>query len=551
MGFQDLLHQVGGQGRFQIIQMGFLFICNGLAMQHILLENFTAAIPGHRCWVPILDNDTVSHNDTGILSHEALLRVSIPLDSNLKPEKCQRFHQPQWQLLDLNGSSPKASEPDTEPCVDGWVYEKSTFPATIVTKWDLVCESQALKSVAQFLFMTGTLVGALVYSHLSDRLGRRRILRWCLLQLALADTCVVLAPSFPIYCSLRFLSGLSTTTIVTNSVLLTLEWSVPRFQATGVTLMTCSYSIGQIILGSLAFAIREWQTLQLAVSVPLFVLFLSSRWLAESARWLIFNNKLEEGLKELRQAARMNGIKNAGEMLTLEELKATMQEEREEVQNKPSLCDLFNSPTLRKWIQLTSFVKFVNSMSGFGLLFNLQHLGNNVFLIQVLFGITSLIAKGVALWAMRQIGRQKSQVIFKFMLGIAVLVLTFVPQEQPTLRVILAILGMGAVSATGACAHLHSSELFPTLIRARTSGINIMASGSGAALSPLLMTLMVYSRPLPWIIYGIAPILAGFAVLLLPETRNRPLPDTIQDVENLKKDSKKGKDDSCVKVTPF
>ncbi|XP_045153238.1 solute carrier family 22 member 9 isoform X3 [Echinops telfairi] len=443
MGFQDLLHQVGGQGRFQVLQLAFLFISNVLVIQHLLLENFTAAIPGHRCWVPILDNDTVSDNDTGIFSHEALLRVSIPLDSNLKPEKCQRFHQPQWQLLHLNGTSPKASEPDTEPCVDGWVYDKSTFPATIVTKWDLVCESQALKSVAQFLFMTGTLVGALVCSHLSDR------------------------------------------------------------------------------------------------------------WLAESARWLIFNNKLEEGLKELRRAARMNGIKNAREMLTLEELKATMQEELEEARNKPSLCDLFNSPTLRKWIQLTSFVKFVNSMSGFGLLFNLQHLGNNVFLIQVLFGVTSLAAKGVALWAMRQIGRQKSQVIFTFTLGIALLVLTFVPQEQPTLRMILAILGMGAVSATNACAHLHSNELFPTLIRARTSGINVMASGTGAALAPLLMTLMIYSRPLPWIIYGVAPILAGFAVLLLPETRNRPLPDTIQDVENSTKDSKKGKEDSWVKVTPF
>ncbi|XP_006875126.1 PREDICTED: solute carrier family 22 member 9-like, partial [Chrysochloris asiatica] len=148
--------------------------------------------------------------------------------------------------------------------------------------------------------------------------GRRLNLRWCFLLMAVADTCVVFAPSFPVYCLLRFLAGLSTTSIMTNSILLTVEWSLLKFHATGVMLIVSSYSIGQIILGGLAFAIREWQTLQLVVSVPIFVLFLSSRWLAESARWLIVNNKPDEGLKELRKVARINGIKNAGELLTIE-----------------------------------------------------------------------------------------------------------------------------------------------------------------------------------------------------------------------------------------
>ncbi|XP_057583437.1 solute carrier family 22 member 10-like [Hippopotamus amphibius kiboko] len=552
MAFEELLDEIGGLGKFQILQMVLVLPPVMIAACHILLENFTAAIPGHRCWVPILDNDTVSDNDTGTLSSDVLLRISIPLDSNLKPEKCHRFLLPQWQLLHLNGSFSNMTDLDTEPCMDGWVYDHSSFSSTIVTEWDLVCDYQSQKPLVQFLFMAGMLMGGLIYGHLSDRFGRKLILRWCLLQLAISGTCTAFAPTFLIYCLLRFWSGCSAVVIITNNWMLIVEWTRSQSKAMVITLIYCAISIGQAILGGLAFVFREWRTLQLVVSVPFFVFFLSSRWMVESARWLIITNKPDEGLKELKKVAHINGIKNAEATLNIEGLRATMQEELEEAQTKTTVFDLFRTPNLRKRICLLLFVRVGSTIPFFGIFMNLQHFGSNIFLFQVIFGGLTASARCLALLVLNYMGRRPTQMLFMFLVGLSILANTFVPQEIQPLLVTLASVGISCVAAAITSYSVHCNELIPTLLRGKALGLDVVASRCGSALAPLLMTLVVYLPTLPWIIYGVCPIVAGLVVPFQPETRNLPLPDSIQDVENNKKLSREAnEEDFYIKVTKF
>lgn len=399
--------------------------------------------------------------------------------------------------------------------------------------------------------MTGIFIGYIMGGHLSDKFGRKLIFTCSLLKMAITETCVAFAPSFLIYCSLRFLSGIFSSTLRTNSALLILEWTSPKFQALVMALIFIASGVGQTLLGGLAFAFRNWHHLQLALSVPMFLLLIPTRWLSESARWLIMANKPQKSLKELKKAACVNRIKNSGDALTLEVVKTIMKEELEAAQTKPSPLDLFRTPNLRKRICLLSFVRFVSVMSLLGLLINIQYLSNNVFLLQCLYGVVCIPANVLGNFSMNYMGRRMTQLIFMSVLGISILAVVFLPQEMQILRVFLSTLGGAISSASITSTLVHANELVPTIIRATALGVVGIAGSAGGALSPLLMILTTYSASLPWIIYGILPFLGGLVALLLPETKNQPLPDSIQDIENKRKSSKEAKKDVVAKVTPL
>ncbi|XP_070085278.1 solute carrier family 22 member 20-like [Equus przewalskii] len=162
MAFTDLLDALGGVGRFQLIYTAMLLLPCSLLACHNFLQNFTAAVPRHHCQGPT--NHTVAATDNS----GAWLRATVPLDRLGDPEPCRRFTEPQWALLSPNTSVQGAA---TEGCRDGWVYDRSVFPSTIVMEWDLVCEARALRDLAQSIYMAGVLVGAAVFGTLADSSG--------------------------------------------------------------------------------------------------------------------------------------------------------------------------------------------------------------------------------------------------------------------------------------------------------------------------------------------------------------------------------------------
>ncbi|XP_071473009.1 solute carrier family 22 member 12 [Marmota flaviventris] len=529
MAFPELLDQVGGTGRFQILQLMALVVPVVLLTMQNMAENFSAAVPSHRCWVPLLDNGTSQAGVTGALSPQALLAVSVPRGPNQQPHQCLRFRQPQWQLLDPNTTATNWSEAATEPCVDGWVYDRSSFTSTTVTTWDLVCDSQFLKPVSQSIYLAGVLVGAAVCGHAADRFGRKRVLTWNYLQTAVSGTVAAFAPTFPLYCLFRFLVAFAVAGIMMNSGSLLMEWTSARARPLVMTLNSVGFSFGQMLMAALAYGVRDWSLLQLAISVPFILSFVYSWWLPESARWLLITGKLDWGLQELQRVAAINGKRAAGDTLTMEHrhlcppppvVLSALQEEVSRGQDPVSLGTLFCTPglRLRTWVSL--MIWFAFAFTFYGLALNLQALGSDIFLLQLLIGAVDLPAKMGTLLLLSRLGRRPLQA------G------SLVPHEMGALRSALAVLGLGALGASFTCVSIFLSELFPTVLRMTAVGLGQMAARGGAILGPLVLLLGIYAPSLPLLVHGTVPLLSGLAALLLPETQNLPLPDTIHDIQN-------------------
>ncbi|KAK5917548.1 hypothetical protein CgunFtcFv8_002389 [Champsocephalus gunnari] len=530
MGFAELLEEAGGFGRYQWLHVTLISLPGLMMASQNLLNNFVSGSPAHHCSLPT--NQSSRYN----LSHyqvddKQLLRAFIPMDSSgSRLDRCRRFVEPQWQLLAAN-SSANVSQIPTEGCLDGWAYDRSEFLSTTVSEWDLVCGLRPLKQMIQTIYMGGVLTGAIVYGGLSDRYGRRSVLIWSYLQLGILGCSSAFLPSYSTYCAFRFLSGMAVSGVILNGVSLKVEW-IPTKQRTLVgTLTSFFFTFGQMILAGLAYWLRDWRKLQLVVCLPQFLFFSYSWWFSESARWLVLNRRSEDALKCLHRVARVNGKKDIEDTLTLEVLHSHMKKEMDSSRSTFTAYDLLRTRQMRRISICLLVVWFSTSFAYYGLAMDLQKFGVSIYQIQLIFGAVDFPAKLVALGMLSYLGRRVSQATCLFISALVIFANILVPADMQTVRTTLACLGKGFTSASFTTVYLYTGELYPTVLRQTGMGFVSTMARVGSMAAPAVLILDEVLPALPSLVYGGAAVFASVFACFLPETLNKPLPDTIEDVE--------------------
>ncbi|CAN9502823.1 unnamed protein product [Ophioblennius macclurei] len=434
-----------------------------------------------------------------------------------------------------------------------WTFELHTgLVQNVVTKWSLVCDSAWKVHIAKFSLLVGSIFGYLVFGILADWFGRHPVLIISVLFMLVFGLTVAFSVNVPMFSTLRFFEGFCLAGITLSLYVLRIELCLPgwRFSMT----MVANFVVlgGQLLMPGVAYLCRDWQVLQAIIICPL-VLMLSYIWIfPESLRWLLATQQYCRSKWIMGHIAKKNRVNmelDSDNILT---------ELQRALQKKPKkTCIVKMVGTRNLWKNIV--VLCVNSLTGYGI----HHCFARSMMDQdaqdttmfhnfyadyyTMAGIA--VASCIALCpAVGLMGRRGGLLMFMIITALASLLqlglLNLLGKYSVHLNIdssdtlnknfsiAFSIIGMFSSHAVSNLSIFFCAEITPTVIRGGGLGLVLASAGFGMLTAPIMELHNQKGYFLHHIIFACCTLICIICILLLPETRDHPLPETLADGES-------------------
>uniref|UniRef100_A0A667WFP9 Major facilitator superfamily (MFS) profile domain-containing protein n=1 Tax=Myripristis murdjan TaxID=586833 RepID=A0A667WFP9_9TELE len=413
---------------------------------------------------------------------------------------------------------------ETEECVDGWVFSTERYSATIVSEWNLVCENAWKVPFSISTYYIGVLIGSFISGQLSDRFGRKPVFFWAMAIMTISALIQAASVSWVMFCVINCVRGVAQisnyiTSLVLASEILSQSARV-TFSMLGHSLF---FAIGYACLPLFAYLIQGWRMLLVVSAIP-GLLYIPVWWvIPESPRWLLQRGRVADAERVIRNAAKKNRVPTPEVIFT--------PDEGEEEQQTYNVLDLVRTTNMRNITILNVFLWAAITMVFYGLSLNTSNMRGNAYLNSFFSAAIDIVAS-VAVWLLINQGVATHNPPLH--LYVPSLTPFCVSSDMPVMSQVFALLGKLGVSGAYSSIYLIATELFPTVVRNMGLGVASTAARVGSIISPYVVYLGVYSKILPYIVFGAISLIAAAVSFLLPDTTNSKLPDHISQVKPIR-----------------
>ncbi|XP_070261897.1 solute carrier family 22 member 23 isoform X1 [Myotis yumanensis] len=421
----------------------------------------------------------------------------------------------------------------------------------VVTKWDLVCDNAWKVHIAKFSLLVGLIFGYLITGCIADWVGRRPVLLCSIIFILIFGLTVALSVNVTMFSTLRFFEGFCLAGIILTLYALRIELCPPgkRFMITMVASFVAM--AGQLLMPGLAALCRDWQVLQALIICPFLLMLLYWSVFPESLRWLMATQQFESAKKLILHFTQKNS------MNTETDIKGVMPELEKELSRRPKkVCIVKMVGTRNLWKNIV--VLCVNSLTGFGIhhCFARSMMGHEVkvpllenfyadYYTMASITLASCLAMCVVV---RFLGRRGGLLLFMILTALASLLqlgllnligkYTQHPDSgmsdsvKDKFSIAFSIVGMFASHAVGSLSVFFCAEITPTVIRCGGLGLVLASAGFGMLTAPIIELHNQKGYFLHHIIFACCTLICIICILLLPESRNQSLPESLSNGEH-------------------
>ncbi|XP_030607175.1 solute carrier family 22 member 23-like [Archocentrus centrarchus] len=434
-----------------------------------------------------------------------------------------------------------------------WTFEMHTgLVQNVVTKWSLVCDSAWKVHIAKFSLLVGSIFGYLVFGILTDWFGRHPVLIISVLFMLVFGLSVAFSVNVPMFSTLRFFEGFCLAGITLSLYVLRIELCLPgwRFSMT----MVASFVVlgGQLLMPGVAYLCRDWQVLQAVIICPL-LLMVSYIWIfPESLRWLLATQQYGRSKLIMGHIAKKNRVNME---LDPDNILGELQRSLQQKPKKTCIVKMVGTRNLWKNI----VVLCVNSLTGYGIHHcfarsmkypdgqetTMFHNFYADYYTMAGIAVASCIALCPAVGLM---GRRGGLLMFMIITALASLLqlgllnllgkysghlnIDTTGTMNKNFSIAFSIIGMFSSQAVSNLSIFFCAEITPTVIRGGGLGLVLASAGFGTLTAPIMELHNQKGYFLHHIIFACCTLICIICILLLPETRNQPLPETLADAEN-------------------